>query len=380
VLDRSTIDRLRDLDCGGSPVLSVYLNVGTDLGDLRTVPARLKAALRPIRDLTESGPLEAAAARSLKADLDAVLDTAASAASDRGGSMAMFLCDAAGVSERVSLPGPVRDRAIVDRTPYLGPLEAMLAHFRRYCAVVADRRTASIYRFGMGELEAWEAIGEEEVRKDNYGGFDGREERGVRAHAEVVARRLFQATADRVATLFRDGEFDLLMVGGNQANVDGVVAELAPDVKPHLAGTFVVDPGTTSPADVLAKCAECAAAHEDIAAAGEVAALLDAAGAGDRAVLGIDSVIAAANQRAIGRLIVGATGTESGVTCTDCGWLARRGSLCAFCGEATVPVPDLADGIAEKARADGSAVQYVLGETALGDAQVGALLRFPVSG
>jgi len=380
VLDRSTIDRLRDFDTGGMPVLSVYLNIGTDLGDLRAVPARLKAALRPVRELADSGSLGAAAARSLKADLDAVREAAASAASHRGGSMALFLCDGAGISERVSLPGPVRDRAIADRTPYLGPLEAMLAHFRRYCAVIADRRTASIYRFGMGELEAWEAIGEEEVRKDNYGGFDGREERGVRAHAEVVARRLFQATADRLATLLRDGEFDLLMVGGNQANVDGVVAELAPDVKPRLAGTFVVDPGTTSPAAVLVRCVECATSHEEVAAAGEVAALLDAAGAGDRAVLGIDDVIAAANQRAIARLLVGATGTESGVACADCGWLARQGSLCGFCGEATAPVPDLADGIAEKARADGSAVHYVLGETALGHAQVGALLRFPISG
>jgi len=380
VLDRSTIDRLRDIDTGGMPVLSVYLNVGKDLGDLRTVPAHLKAALRPVRDLADSGSLEAAAVRSLKADLDAALAAADGAASDRGGSMALFLCDAAGVSERVSLPGPVRDRAIVDRTPYLGPLEAMLAHFRRYCAVVADRRTASIYRFGMGELQAWEVIGEEEVRKDNYGGFDGREERGVRAHAGVVARRLFQATADRVATLLRDGEFDLLMIGGNPANVDGVVAELAPDVLPTLAGTFTVDPRTTSPADVLAKCSECAAAHEDVVAAGEVAALIEASGPGGRAVLGIDGVIAAANQRAVARLIVGATGTESGVACAECGWLARHGSLCGFCGEATVPMPDLADGIAEKARADGSDVQYVLGETALGDAQVGALLRFPVSG
>jgi len=316
VLDRFTIDRLRDFDTGGMPVLSVYLKVGKDLGDLRTVPARLKAVLRPVRDMADSGSSEAVAARSLKADLDAVLDASDGAAAARGGSMALFLCDAAGLSERVSLPGPVRDRAIVDRTPYLGPLEAMLAHFRRYCAVIADRRTAS----------------------------------------------------------------DLLMVGGNQANVDGVVAELAPDVLPSLAGTFTVDPRTTSPADVLVECVECAAAHEDVVAAGEVAALLEALGPGGRAVLGIDDVITAANQRAVARLIVGATGTESGVACAECGWLARHGSLCGFCGEATVPMPDLADGIAEKARADGSDVQYVLGKTALGDAQVGALLRFPVQG
>jgi peptide chain release factor subunit 1 len=378
VLDRSVVDRLRAVDTAGAPVLSVYLRVGTDLADVRSLGVRLKAALRPVRDLVDGGLFDAESAAGLKADLDDAAAVLGRAPEARGGSVGLFLCSTIGLAEAVALPGPVRDRAVADRRMYLGPMEAMLAHYRRYCAVVADRRTASIYRFGQGHLDAWEVIGEEEVRKENYGGFDGREERAARGHAEAVARRLFKAAADRLARLLRDGEFDLLMVGGNPANVRGVEAELGPEVRERLAGTFTLDPGTAAPADVLARCHEVAAAHEEASTRAEVDALLESAGAGDRTALGVDAVTAAANQRAVARLVVAPTDVEPGVVCSDCGWLARRGGLCGFCGEATVVVPDLVDRLAERVREDGGDVVYALGETGLGDRQVGARLRFPV--
>ena len=379
MLDSATVDRLRRFDPSGFPVLSVYLDVPADLGDLRSVAARAKAALRPVRDQMESGRFDESGARSLRADIDRVLDEAEKAAEYRGAAMALFLSDGAGLAEQVRLPGPVRDRAIADRAPYLGPLQAILDHYHRYCAVVADRRISSIYRFAMGELEAWEVIGEEEVRKDNYGGFAGYEERGVRSRAEGVARRLFRSTADRLADLRRAGDFDLLMVGGNQANIDGVVGELAPEVRSSLAGTFIIDPGTASPSDVLGRCAAVAASFERDSAHAEVEALLDAVGSGDRGVLGLDRVMHAANQRAVARLILGAKSIEPGVACSECGWLGRVGSLCGFCGEGTVTIPDLFDTVAERVRADGGEVRYVLGETRLSEAQVGALLRFPLT-
>jgi peptide subunit release factor 1 (eRF1) len=378
VLDRPTVDRLRRFDTSGVPVLSVYLDVGTDLTSVRSLPIRLKAALDPIRDQVAAGWFGADAA-SVDADLDEAARLLEDAPEARGGSLALFLCSSAGLSEAVALPGPVRDRAIADRSPYLGPMEAMLAHYRRYCAVVADRRNASIYRFWQGQMEAWEMLGEEEVRKDNFGGFEGREEQAVRARAEAVARRLFKATAERIAELLRAGEFDLLMIGGNPVNVRGIEAELSAESRAVLAGTFTLDPGTASPADVVNRCTEVAAAYEREAAAAEVQDLLDAVGAGDRAILGLDAVLEAVNQRAVARLVVAATGIESGVGCPECGWLARRGALCGYCGEAVVMVPDLVDSVAERTRADGGEVLYPIGHTGLGDAQVGARLRFEVA-
>jgi hypothetical protein len=242
--------------------------------------------------------------------------------------------------------------------------------------VIVDRRVASIYRFSMGELGGWEVIGEEEVRKDNYGGFSGYAERSVRGHAGEVARRLFRTAAERLDELARAGEYDLLMIGGQQANVDGLSVELSAYVAPRLAGTFTIDPGTATAAEIRDQCSEVARAYEEASAAEEVASILDAAGAGDLGTVGIDGVLRAANQRAISRLMVDAEDTEPGVACVQCGWLGRRGGLCGYCGEATLPVPDLIDRVAEQVRADGGEVRYVLGRSELARHRVGAQLRF----
>jgi peptide chain release factor subunit 1 len=265
---------------------------------------------------------------------------------------------------------------IVDALPYLGPLEAMLGQFHRFCAVVVDRRTASIYRFWMGELEAWEVIGEEEIRKDNYGGFAGYSERRVRSRAGVIARRLFKAAADRVAVLARAGEFDLVMVGGAPKSTSAFLSEVPPDVA--VAGVFSVDPRTATPADVRDLCRTVAADHDRRVDDSVIAELMDAAGAGHHAVLGLDRVLDAAHQRAIDRLIVNATDSVPGIACSDCGRLGRDGDSCAVCGSPTRPVFDLIDAAAEATRAEGGTVRYVVGESPITPAQVGAFTRFEI--
>ncbi len=380
MLDRSTIDRLRNFDTAGQPVLSVYLGLEPDRDQLRSITTRLKALVNPLREQLDSGEVPEDEVRILHRDLDEALGMASRVGVDLGRGAAIFLSSGAGLREHLSLPARVRDRAIVDVSPYLGPLEAMLSRFHRYCAVVIDRRVASVYRFHMGVLESWEVLAEEEVRKDNFGGFEGFAERRVRAHAKTVARRLFRSAAARLAELWRDGAFDLLAVGGSQANIDALVGELAPDLLPRMAGTFVVDPRAATPTEIRDRCREVAATYDRRLDEEHVAELLNAAGSRARGVLGLNRVLDAANQKAIDLLLVDAAETVAGVQCTECGWLARSGERCAACGMATRPVPDLFDAVAEQARADGGSVRYLLAETALAEMEVGATVRFGVAG
>jgi peptide chain release factor subunit 1 len=378
LLDRSTVERLRSADTAGHPVVSVYLSLGPDLDQVRSITTRLKALVHPLR---EGGEVGAAGedVRRLRQELDAVVAMADRVSADRGRGAALFVCSAAGLGEHVSLPAPVRDRAVVDTTPYLGPLEAMLAHFRRYCAVVVDRRLASIYRFHMGSLESWEVMGEEEIRKDNYGGFAGWAEQRVRARAGVVARRLFRRVATRLGELYRAGEYDMLAIGGQPANVNGLVAELAPELEACLGGTFTVDPRTATPTEIRDHCRSLADACDRETDQRLVEELMDAAGARSRGVLGLDRVLDAANQQAIELLLVDAGETVPGVGCPECGWLARGGEACPACGATARRAADLFDAVAEATRARGGSVRYVLGETPLRHFEVGAITRFPVA-
>jgi peptide subunit release factor 1 (eRF1) len=380
LLDRSTIDRLRSIDTAGQPVVSLYLGLEPDRDQLRSITTRLKALVNPLRERLDSSDVAEDEARILQRDLDEALAMASRIGVDLGRGAAIFLSSGAGLSEHLSLPMRVRDRAVIDVSPYLGPLEAMLDRFHRYCAIVIDRRVASVYRFHLGVLESWEEFAEEEVRKDNFGGFEGFAERRVRGHAETVARRLYRAAAARLAELWRDDAFDLLVVGGSQANVDALVGELAPDLLPRLAGTFVVDPRTTTPVEIRDRCREVAAAYDRRLDEEHVAQLLEVAGSRSRGVLGLDRAIDAANQKAIDLLLVDASEVVPGVQCTECGWLARSGDDCAACGMATRSVPDLYDAIAEQARADGGSVRYLIGDTPLSEIEIGAIVRFAVAG
>jgi peptide subunit release factor 1 (eRF1) len=374
LLDRSTVERLRSADTAGRPVVSVYLGLGLDRDQARAITTRLKALVHPLREA--AGDEEA---RALRQDLEEVVGLADRVGAGPGRGAAIFVCTAAGLAEYVSLPAPVRDRAVVDTTPYLGPLEAMLAHFRRYCAVVIDRRLASIYRFHMGALESWEVMGEEEIRKDNYGGFAGWAEQRVRARAGMVARRLFRRAAARLAELHRAGEYDLLAVGGHPSNVNGLVAELPPDLRASLAGTFVVDPRTATPVEIQDHCRALAEEHDREVDLRLVEELMEAAGARGRGVLGLDRVLDAVNQQAIDRLLLDAGGTVPGVMCPGCGWLARAGAACPACGAPTRRVADLYDAAAEATRSRGGSVRYVLAETTLRHSEAGAVTRFPVA-
>ena len=104
---------------------------------------------------------------------------------------------------------------------------------------------------------------------------------------EAVARRLFKAAAARLTELQRDDSFELLAVGGNQGNIDALLAELPAETTARLAGTFVSDPRTITPAEILERCREIAAEHDRLSGNEEVQGLMDAAGSGGRAVLGL---------------------------------------------------------------------------------------------
>lgn len=375
-MDQSSIDRLRQMDTLGFPVLSVYVNLQPGPGSLRTVPARIKDLLAGVEDAAADLPREHRL--SLRADVAALENDIGRFGADLGRAVVIFRSNGAGIDQQFVLPGPVRDRAVVDTVAYLRPLEAMIEYYSRYCVAVVGRRFASIFRFSMDQLETWEEMRDQEIRKANFGGFAGYEEQRVRAHADDVAAKHYKTVAGRLAELKRsDGGFDLLIVGGPDQHVEGTIAALPPDVAALVAGEFTIDPGTMTPATVLDHARIVAAAWEESEEQRLVAELLDAASAGGRAVLGIEAVCPVVNQRAVDVLYVQAGGTKPGTVCTGCGRVSSElGEACADCGAPTRVVPDVIDRLSESVRAAGGSVRHILNPGPLSEYEVGARLRY----
>jgi peptide chain release factor subunit 1 len=384
VLEQATVDRLRRVDGRGFPVLSVYFDLEPGLESLRSIPTRMKDVLSQVKEAAVELPRDQR--MSLREDIESLSKASTSLASDLGRGIAIFKSSAADIDERVVLPGPVRDRAVVDSAPYLRPLEAMLDHYRRFCVVVVDGRFASLFRFRMDQLESWEemasaAIGEESFRKTNYGGFSGYDERRVRAHAdELLARHYRHITARLDELLTEEPGYDLLIIGGNELHTAGVVDALQPDLAKRLAGTFVIDPHTMTPAKVLEHSKRVAQVFEAVEQQRLVDRLLDAAASRSGAVLGVDQAADAANRRAVDTLVIQADRTTPGSVCRSCGWIALDSeSQCPACGELVDWIPDIVDALGESVRNSGGRVQHVIVDTRLADAEVGAFLRYQQS-
>ncbi len=384
MLDQATVDRLRRLDGRGLPVLSVYLSLEPRPETLRTIPTRLKDLLSDIKD--DADELARDQRMSLRKDIDALSKSSTGFASDLGRGVAIFRASGAGIDEHVGLPGPVRDRAVLDVSPYLRPLEAMLDHYRRFCVAVVDARFASIFRFRMDNLETWEemrspAMAEEDFRKINYGGFAGYDERRVRAHADEVLVRHYREIASRLDDLFdEEPGYDLLILGGSEVHAAGVVDALPPPLTKCLAGTFVIDPHTMTAATVLEHSKLVAEAFEVDEQRHLVSRLMDAAAANGAAVIGVDESTDAANQRAVETLVVQADHTAPGTVCGNCGWIAGpTESVCTACGHEPAWVPDIIDALGDSVRSNGGRIRHVIVETKLADEEVGAFLRYPVA-
>lgn len=377
MLSMETVERVRALGGGGGPVVSLYLGLGADLDDLRGIAARVKELTGPARRLAAS--LDRSEARALAADLDALESMGASFSAGRGNGIAVFLSSSQSIDERVPLPLRVRDRLIVDDRPYTRPLETTLDHLYRYCAVVIDRRKASIFRFYAGELESWEEMAEEEIRKSNYGGFSGYEEHRNRNRAEEVVGRFYRDVTSRLQDLHRTEGFDLLLVGGPASHVDGLRDALPADLDSATAGTFSLDPNTMTPAVVAAHCEALASSHDRGLEEALVERLFDTAYSGGLAVIGVDRVVEAANQHAVDTVVIQADQTIPGARCSGCGWLSVDDiGACPVCSAGMRPVPDVLDAVSDAVRTTGGTVRNVLTATALSEHEVGALLRFPV--
>ena len=277
----------------------------------------------------------------------------------------------------MSLNQPVWDVAQVGQRPYLRPLRAAETEFRSAAVVFEPRRSVVFIKTGDEFREAADVV-EEAVRKANYGGFAGYEERGVRSHAEAVVQRHFKETADLIFRLHQEEGFDFLFLGGHQEAIDEGSKLLHPYLKSRTAGSFVIDTHTMTPALVREQVVGLEKAAIAALEASRVQELLDTAGAGGPAVLGITDVLAAVNARAIDRLIVSGNFSKEGAVCESCGWLSRNGTSCPVCGSGTRPTDDVVGEIIEATIDESGEVLQVSISSALDQKAIGAVLRFPL--
>jgi peptide chain release factor subunit 1 len=356
------LDRLSRIESPSPSILSVYLNLDPEHNEWASIRPRLHNLMEPVGKLAASGDLDHDSSMSLRAATEQVLAMAGTLERLPSRGVAVFICDELGLRERLPMPRRVWDCAVVGPAPYLRPLQAVLDEFRRIAVVVLDSRRAEISTFYMGEPLDLQIIEAEELRKTNLAGWYGLDEFRHRQHGEEVRNRLFREVAAHLGRMRREGDIDLVLVGGHHDATQALLPYLEPRVR-EIAETFVVDLHTVTPATLASRV-------------NELDEVYSRAGDGDLGAIGVDRVFEAASHHAIFRLLVHDGAAVEGSVCTNCGALSRPTDTCLRCGGGTRLLPDALEALSRAVIEAGGSVEHVMTETRLAEDLVVARLRF----
>jgi peptide subunit release factor 1 (eRF1) len=372
-------DRLLQFRSTDAPVLSVYFDVPADPGELKGVHARVHSLLKPMHELVSSNELTHVARESVRSDVAKVDDLMERGSEFLGRGVAVFTCSSAGFYEEFVLAAHVRDRAFAEETPYVRPLLAAVAHAHRALVVVVERARSWFYELFMQHIDEAADIIEPSTQRPGRPSEHDHDQRHVEHRGATLSRKHYHATIEAAEGLMQRSGAELLILGGHQETVAEFVEMLPKDLQPRLAGTFVIDPKTMTPAKVREHAQPIVDEYERAERAQLVATAYERVAVGGNGAVGLEWCLLATEEKAVDVLLVHDDSEIPGWVCDNCGWLGLAGEECPVCGQATRPTPDVIDEMAEAVLVAGGRVEHVYDDTPLARDIVAALLRFPVS-
>jgi len=365
--------RIRDLATfkgDDAPVTSLYLDVdGRRRIRARDCELALDRLVRPVREREHQ-----AGNTSVCADLKRIEDHV------RGGidrsrvrGLAFFSCTASDFWEVVELAVPVRDRVVINHTPYVRELEAVVARHERFAVLLVDRQRARLLLFSQGEVLERQEHSDALPRHDDDGGQLGKDQ--VAGHTAAAAQRHLRHAAAAAFAFFQEQGFDHLVLGGP----DEVTAELERDLHPYLQERIVARVSLAvhcGDDDIRQAAEDVEAGVERAREAAMVEKLRQALGTGSGAA-GLEAVLEALVARRVDTLLVSEGFEAPGWRCRGCAWVGTLGRRCPLCGKDMDEVADVVEEAVEDALAQACRVGFCRDNADLDVlGRVGALLRY----
>lgn len=366
-LSQDVVRSLASFKGGDDPVVSLYLDVdGRRYVRPKDYELRLDAL---VRQASERHPSAVADLRRVEAHVKAGIDRS------RTRGIALFSCAGGGLWQVVELPVPVRNAVVVNTTPHIRQLEAVLDENERFGVLLADKQRARMFVFELGELvDKSEWFDQLPRHEDDRGDWD---KDHVRDHSAEIAHQHLKRAADVAFSVFQDQDYDHLILGAP----DEIAKELERVLHSYLRGRIAARLNVAvnaSDAVIVEAALEVERGVEREKEARLVARLRDAVGAGNGGVVGLAPVLAALVERRVETLLVSDGYEAPGWRCPSCGYLAVRGPACPVCPSETMHrVDDVVEEAVEEALAQSCRVEVTVGNADLDVlGRVGALLRF----
>jgi peptide chain release factor subunit 1 len=378
VLPSQVIDGLIRFRSPDAPVLSMYLTVPADPGEVKGARSQLRTLAKVATEHVESDQLGHAERESLKSDIGHMLALEGDLPAMKGRGVALFSCTRHKLLEQVVLPRPVKDRVDVDVAPYVRPLLGLASESPRYCVVVIDRANVWLYLFHLGSLEEAKRDRDRTLRNKDHGGPSGYDEYTVHNKSEDLARRHFRHAVEETEAFMQDQRAELLIVGGHEDVVTQFLGYFPEPLADKRAGTFVIDPHTMTPARIRDHAEQVVDDYEHYREQQLVSEAIDRAKSGGLGALGLDWCLLAGDEQAVEQLLIDQDAEVGGQVCDNCGWLGLSGQSCPVCGQSTRRSSDIIGNLAVAVVGASGTVTQVAADHLLAEELVAAFLRFPV--
>jgi peptide chain release factor subunit 1 len=302
--------------------------------------------------------------------------------SNLAGSRGVAVFAASGFFRAVQVPYVLKSRVVVDRTPVVGELVALVEAGSRLLAIVADRRSARFFDVGLegvAELDGLTAPAAPRVARfhPERGAAPGVGEYRFHNRIREERHRHLAHVAEAVATHLRSRAFDGLVIGGTGVDADALLPHLGPQLRAQVLGVLRLAPRKVGAAEIRERSLELLAGAAQRAAAAAVQELVSLQGTG-LTTESIEPTLRALARGQVRMLIVDADAVVPGYRWSVSGRLAESPSGARGEGEA-IPLADLLDDAIEDALRQRSRVAVVRGAEARRFDQLAAILRFRIS-
>lgn len=278
------------------------------------------------------------------------------------------------IFEMVGVPTNVRNQLVVNSSPHIRQLEAVIDNNERFAVLVADRQRCRLFVYEMGELiERAEEFDELPRHEDDKGDWD---KDHVRDHTADAALHHLKRTANVAFEVFQGTGFEHLILAGHEDQIAEIERHLHSYLKERVVARLSL-PTSASEAVVREAAMEIEREVEKATKAALVDKLRDAVGASNGGVADLDGVLAALSERRVDTLLVSNGFERPGWRCPGCDRLAATGPKCPSCGGTLDQVADIVEEAVEEALAQSSKVEVLIGNADLDVlGRIGALLRF----
>lgn len=292
----------------------------------------------------------------------------------------VFFADEEKIRRIFALPVGIVSRAVVENRAYVQPLSLLLDELPRYGVIAVDRVRARFFTMYLGVVEEQTDFFEDIVHKQiktPRASWKGLAAKRMIRHIEEDLKFHLKNTAEKAARFFREKKIEKIVVGGHDDVIAKFLKVLPPEFKKRVIGSFRLQTTTDSLNVVKNKSLKVLEENERMEESALLKGLLRRSGPGAKAVLGLEKVLRALEEKRIVTLFIDGDWTATGYICPKDEALGLSPARCFFCGGEVESTNFFINKIIEKAIVSGAQVKHIFfKQPEFEKHHIGATLRY----